>query len=58
MRINKIIYGKKYFKVNNDAICKEISMPKPEVELIKACAKSIHKIMHFKKTPSIQKLLT
>ena len=27
MRINKIMYGKKYFKVNNDAICKEINLP-------------------------------
>ena len=41
MRINKIIYGKKYIKVCNETICKEIQMPDPEIEIVKAGAKAI-----------------
>merc|ERR1711954_111147 len=58
MRINKLIYGKKYFRVSNETICKEIKMPLPEVEIVKATAKSIQKIMYNRKTPSIMKLIT
>merc|ERR1711954_216250 len=58
MRINKIIYGKKYFKVNNEKICKEIGMQDPEVEIVKASAKAIHKLMYNQKTPSLKKLIT
>ena len=58
MRINKIIYGQKYFKVINEKICKDIKMPLPEIEIVKASAKAIHKIMQNHKTPSINKLIT
>lgn len=57
MRINKIIYGKKYFKVCNETICKEIQMPEPEIKIVKAGAKAIQKIMYNWKTPSIQRLI-
>ena len=33
-------------------------MPKPEIEIVKAGAKAIQKIMYNQKTPSIQKLIT
>ena len=48
MRINKWIYGGPTYKRSNKAICKEIGIPEPEQEILKANSKFIHKLINKK----------
>ena len=53
MRINKWIYGKSIFRLENEIICKSIGNILPEQEILHASAKFIHKFINQKEKSSI-----